>query len=68
MMSEKEKDKAGLDDLLEQPNPGIVREFIGFARTHKKLWLIPLFLLLLLVGFLIVLGGSSAAPFIYRLF
>jgi hypothetical protein len=55
-------------DLLERRNHGIVREFFSFARAHKKLWLVPLFLILLLAGALILLGGSSAAPFIYRLF
>lgn len=64
----KHHDKEELDDLMEQRNPGIVREFIEFARDHKKLWLIPLFLILLVMGALIILGGSSAAPFIYRLF
>lgn len=64
----KEDRKDNVEELLEQPNQGIVREFIAFARAHKKLWLIPLFLILLLVGFLILVGGSSAAPFIYRLF
>ena len=64
----KNHDNEDLDRLMEQKNPGIIREFIDFAREHKKLWLIPLFLILLAMGFLIVLGGSSAAPFIYRLF
>jgi hypothetical protein len=65
------KDKHGkheVDALMEQSNQGIVREFIDFARTHRKLWLVPLFLILLLFGLLIIIGGSSAAPFIYRLF
>ncbi|MGC9451859.1 MAG: DUF5989 family protein [Oceanipulchritudo sp.] len=67
-MAKKEQEKPEVDNLMKQPNPGIVREFIDFARAHKKLWLVPLFLILLLVGFLILIGGSSAAPFIYRLF
>ncbi len=64
----KERHTDELRELLERPNPGIVREFIAFARAHKKLWLVPLFLILLAMGLLIILGGSSAAPFIYRLF
>jgi hypothetical protein len=67
-MAKEKQEKQEVDELMEQSNPGIVREFIDFARTHKKLWLVPLFLILLLVGFLILIGGSSAAPFIYRLF
>lgn len=67
-MAKDKQEKHEVDELMEQSNQGIVREFIDFARTHKKLWLVPLFLILLLVGFLILIGGSSAAPFIYRLF
>ena len=47
---------------------GIVREFIDFLAHNKKWWLTPVILVLLLVGALIVLGGTGAAPFIYTLF
>jgi len=57
-----------MNDLMKSENAGIVREFIDFAKSHKKLWLIPVFIILLVCGALIILGGSSAAPFIYRLF
>lgn len=67
-MEKKDKDRQEVNEWMQQSNQGIVKEFIEFARTHKKLWLIPIFLILLLMGFLIVIGGSSAAPFIYRLF
>ena len=41
----------------------------GFLKERKKYWLAPIILVLLLLGFLIVFGGSSAvAPFIYTLF
>ena len=40
-----------------------------FLREHKKFWLAPIIVILLLVGMLIVFGGSSAiAPFIYTVF
>ena len=40
-----------------------------FMRERKKFWLAPLIIILLLLGILIVLGGSSAlAPFVYTLF
>jgi len=40
-----------------------------FMKERKKFWLAPLIIVLLLLGLLIVLGGSSAvAPFIYALF
>lgn len=46
----------------------IVSEFIEFLKHNKKLWLLPIIIVLLLLGLLIALGGTSAAPFIYTLF
>lgn len=67
-MKKNPPEQKAINDLLNNPNKGIVREFFDFARANRKLWLVPLFLLLLLFGALIIIGGSSAAPFIYRLF
>lgn len=40
-----------------------------FIKERKKFLLAPLILVLLILGFLIVIGGGSAvAPFIYTLF
>lgn len=40
-----------------------------FLVARKKWWLFPMILVLLLLGILIVLGGTSAvAPFIYSIF
>lgn len=40
-----------------------------FIIERKALWLAPLILILLVIGFLLIFGGSSAvAPFIYTLF
>jgi len=41
----------------------------AYARTRKKLWLLPLVLILMAVGSLLVLAqGSALAPFIYTIF
>lgn len=46
-----------------------LRDLWNFLRVRKKWWLAPLIVVLILLGLLIVLGGSSAlAPFIYTLF
>ncbi len=37
----------------------LFKEFIRFARTEKKWWLIPLIGLLLLLGAFLLLAGSS---------
>ncbi|WP_233153024.1 DUF5989 family protein [Motiliproteus sp. MSK22-1] len=40
-----------------------------FARKHKKFWVIPIILMLMLVGGLILFTESSViSPFIYTLF
>ena len=51
-----------------QAQQGVIAEFVDFLLHNKKWWLTPIILVLLLVGVLIVLGGSGAAPFIYTLF
>ncbi|MEJ7692341.1 DUF5989 family protein [Daejeonella sp.] len=46
-----------------------LKDIWGFMKARKKWWLAPLIFVLLLIGILLVLGGSSAiAPFIYTLF
>jgi hypothetical protein len=46
-----------------------IRDLYSFVRERRKWWLTPIILLLIFVGVLIVIGGSSAvAPFIYTLF
>ena len=44
------------------------RELWDFVRLNKKWWLTPIILVLLLLGALIFIGGTAAAPFIYTLF
>lgn len=46
-----------------------IKEFWAFLRVRKKFWLIPIFIVMILLGALIVLSqGSAIAPFIYTLF
>jgi NAD/NADP transhydrogenase beta subunit len=48
---------------------GVLAEFFQFLHENKKLWLLPIVLILLLVGLmLVVTQGSALAPFIYALF
>lgn len=47
----------------------LFKELWDFFKTRKKLWLIPLVILLLLLGLIIIFTESSAlAPFIYTLY
>lgn len=46
-----------------------LREFWAFLRTRKKLWIIPIAIVMVILGGLLVLAqGSAIAPFIYTLF
>jgi hypothetical protein len=47
---------------------GLVAELWAFLRHNKKWWLLPVLVVLLLMGLLIFLAGTAAAPFIYTLF
>ena len=66
-MTEKREAEAFEREAREQ-SKGLFREYVDFLRHNKKWWLIPIIVALLLVGVLIVLGSSAAAPFIYTLF
>ncbi len=47
----------------------LVHEFWLFLRQNKKLWLLPIVIVLLLLGALLIFAQSSAlAPFIYTIF
>jgi Family of unknown function (DUF5989) len=46
----------------------LVSELFGFLKDNKKWWLAPILIAILLLGLLVVLGGTAAAPFIYTLF
>lgn len=49
-------------------NPGFLQELVMFIRHNKKWYLIPIVVSILLLGVLIALGSTGAAPFIYTLF
>ena len=51
----------------EEDAPGFVGEFLYFLRYNKKWWLTPIIVVLLLIGVLVMLGGTAAAPFIYTM-
>lgn len=49
-------------------NPSFFLELVMFLRHNKKWYLIPIVVSILLLGVLIALGSTGAAPFIYTLF
>jgi hypothetical protein len=58
-------------DFSQQANevqPSLLAEFLDFLVHNKAWWLTPIIIVLLLVGVLVVVGSSVAAPFIYTIF
>ena len=54
--------------VKEEKEKGFLNELLLMLKYNKKWWLTPIILVLLLFGALIIMGGSSYAPFIYTLF
>jgi hypothetical protein len=47
---------------------GLLAETWAFLKHYRKWWLTPILIAILLLGLLVILGGTGAAPFIYTLF
>ena len=55
--------------LVARRRFGIVGELFAFFLGHKRWWLLPMIMVLLLLGVFMLLAQSSAiAPFLYTLF
>jgi drug/metabolite transporter superfamily protein YnfA len=49
--------------------PGIVLQYWAFLREHKKWWMVPIALFMILLGvLLLVTQASPLAPLIYSIF
>ena len=47
----------------------LLKEFWLFLKQNKKLWLLPIIIVMLMLGALLIFAqGSALAPFIYTLF
>jgi uncharacterized membrane protein HdeD (DUF308 family) len=52
----------------EHQDENLLSEFWAFLKQNKKWWLLPIGIVMLLLGVLIFLSSTAAAPFIYTLF
>lgn len=59
------------DDFLAEAGHdkerGLIAEFVAFMRENKLWWMAPILIVLGLLGVLLVLGTTGAAPFLYAL-
>jgi len=67
-MNDLNKNKNEFEQAGEEPSPTLVREFLQFVVENKKWWLIPILISFGLIGLLVLLSSTGAAPFIYTLF
>ena len=52
----------------QEPSGGVWREIGEFLWLNKSWWLMPIVLILGVLGMLVALAGTAAAPFIYTFF
>jgi hypothetical protein len=52
----------------EEPRLPFLKDFWLFLIQNKKWWLVPILVILLVMGLLLTLSTTAAAPFIYSLF
>jgi hypothetical protein len=55
-------------ELQLEKAPGFFSDLFQFVLQSRKWWLVPIAVVLVLFGAIVILGGTSAAPFIYSLF
>ena len=63
-----ENRKSEFEEAGHEKQLSLVQEFLVFVSENKKWWLIPILLVFGLVGLLVAVGSTGAAPFIYTLF
>ena len=56
------------EDLGREQESTLLREIWTFIKEEKLWWMSPIIIALLLVGILVALTSTGAAPFIYTLF
>ena len=63
-----DQQKTSFEAASSKQQPSLLTDVWSLLKQHKKYWLIPVAAGLLILGVLVVVGGTAAAPFIYTLF
>jgi hypothetical protein len=63
-----ERKRTAFEAAGAEKQAGLLKEFFAMVKQYKMYWLVPIVLILLAFGLLILLGGTSIAPFIYTIF
>ena len=63
-----ENKQSEFEQLDDEEQLSIVQEFMVFITENKAWWMIPILVVIGMVGLLVILSSTGAAPFIYTLF
>lgn len=68
-MSEQSPYRQSFEEAVqESQGGGLISDFWAFMRENAKWWLLPILVVFALLGVLLALMGTGAAPFLYTLF
>lgn len=68
MAIDEEESVSEFEKAGQERQMSLVAEFFAFVMENKKWWMIPIGVALALIGALVALSATGAAPFIYTLF
>jgi hypothetical protein len=60
--------KERFEEYAQRGRQSFLGEFWDFLKHNKKWWMLPMLAIILVMGALVLLGGTPLAPFIYTLF
>jgi hypothetical protein len=67
-MTDPSEEATRFEQLTRTRRRSIWLDVWQLLREHKKWWLTPIVLMMLMLGWLTLFAGGSAAPFLYTLF
>jgi hypothetical protein len=67
-MADGPEPRSSFEQQAARKRQGLIGEYFLFLRQHRKWYLIPIVIALILLGALIFVAGTSVAPFIYTMF
>lgn len=67
-MTEQRPDNGSFEELASRPRRSAPGQIWDYLATHKKWWLAPLVITLVLLAGLFIAGATGAGPLIYTLF
>lgn len=66
-MASEQQGKSQFEKVAHK-NKSVIGDFIDYLKANKKWWLLPILTTFLVIGVLLLLSTTAAAPFIYTLF